>query len=314
MKKVIKLKENEFVLLLNKIISEGDAKTKLSWNVLTTDQRNNLIKLGDEVFRKIKNYSDTSENGMGRIDNILEKHGNGLSLGIPDKDFLEKNKRDIEFVLKSVPISSKNFNNLMDMKYLVNTQLEEPNKKHLLLFHELVGDNIVWSLVNMYDTNIKLWIRLMNERYMDSEFSTIDEFIDNYFLGGVDSYAAGDLLSTMLKDREKIASEIFKFTWGKGQRTEKTFLSYLISIGFKEENIKVFSGEGNYVDRAGIDMAIFHDGTWIAVQVKSSYEDAENAIPYKGISVYPEYIGLTPNFYCFYKKNTRPITFKELFD
>jgi hypothetical protein len=59
-------------------------------------------------------------------------------------------------------------------------------------------------------------------------------------------------------------------------------------------------------------MAIFHDGYWVPVQVKSSYGEAQKAIPYGGISVYPEHQpGKNPEFYYFFDKKTRPLKFEE---
>jgi len=274
----------------------------LSYRNLNDSQINNIKSKGMSVFNSVKNYTKP-ETGQ-HINDWLRRYN--LQVSAPSEEFIIQNIKDI-----------------------LEKQLEEPESKNVVLFHEIKGENIQeWSLVNMFDNNVMLWLRLINEKISqensplklkDLKKDSIDNLINEYYGDGdTKSFAAHDLLLAMFEKRHNIFKEVFSKTWTPGSKTENNFISYLISLGVSDKDIRKFSGEGNFVDRAGIDCAIKNisgsltkkiDSDWIPVQVKPNQSDALKAIPSKGISVYP----FGDTFYYVEDQNTPAKKIDELF-
>lgn len=301
--------------------------TEINYRSLTDSQKNLIKGKGMEVFKSIKNFIDPETNND--INHWLRKYD--LVVSVPDKEFLEKNISDISFALIKLPLNSAKSSSLSVIREYLKQQLVDPNNKKVLLFHELKGDKQEWSLVNMFDNNILLWARLINKKINDKEFieelmsepgyeeGDIDFLLKFYFgKGDTSTHAAHDLFRAMIKERKSIFDDIFSFTWGGGQKVESNFEKYLDILGVSRDNFKNFSGEGNFVDRAGIDCAIKNisdslskkvDSEWIPVQIKPSQRDALKSIPFKGIAVYP----YGHSFYYYESKDAPPKKIDELF-
>lgn len=288
------------------IISENQLQLILSEGVkytdFTSDQLNDIERLGEKAFNKIKSFRDE---GTGRdINYWLNKYG--LTISIPSEDFLKKNLEDVNFVLDNIRVSRKKEDNLWEVKYTLEEQLSSRARKFIYLFHEVKENgDLEWSFVNMFDNNRKLWIRLMNKRYPDIKKEEIPDKIREYFSDGS---AEHDLLSAMIHNRKEIFDEVFTETWGGGTEVENRFFKKvepLVPAG----NLKVFSGKGNFVDRSGIDAALKCGDYWMPIQVKSSQTEAIRSIPYGGISVFPA----GENFYFFQSKENAAKMFTQDF-
>lgn len=303
MKKSIRLYENELVSLVKRIIMENSGR-KLEWNSFTKEQRKQMENLGFKLLVNIKNFTKETEDGVKDINHWLEKHN--LVIRKPSDEYINQNIEDIEFALDNLPLSNgKTFLLKKNLKILQN-QLNTSNKDNYL-FYEKDGDNLTWSLVNLYDNNIKLWIRLLNNRYTFPGKIDIDSLIKNYFGDcSVNTPAGKDIFKAMTNDREILSKEIFEKTWGGGREIEDIFVKFLLKLGINPENIHIFSGEGNFVDRAGIDLAIKHNGFYIPIQVKSTGPEAQSSVPEGGIAVFP----YNMKFYC-YDGGEKPMEFIE---
>jgi hypothetical protein len=301
MNKIIRLSESDFLSLIKDIIKESEMseknthKGKITYRDLTYNQKSKIKGLGMKIFDVIKNYVEPSTNK--NINYWLEK--NGLQLKVPNRKFLEKNIDDIRFVLSNLKISKTKKEDLKEKLDFLELQLEHPNSKYIVLFHE---DDEEWSIVNMFDNNITLWVHLINQHLDSNSEINLDEFLEEYFNGDSDSDAAHDLLRAILIDRKTHKETIFKKTWGGGQEVENNFFEYLKNSGVKLENLRFFSGGGNFVDRAGFDGAMKCRNIWFSIQIKSSQSDAFDSIPYEGISVFSS----EGEFYYFHDKNKPP--------
>ena len=282
--KKIRLNESELVSLVKTIIMEQFTNVKnegkLVYRDLSYDEKEKIKREGEKVFLLIKNFRD--EKTGNDINHWLMKYG--LSVSVPGESFLIKNIQDVTFALNNLPLSEKKRKNLQESLDFLQLQIENPDSKFIVLFHEEKNE---WSICNMFDNNVILWINLINNRIEKNNISDSKEYLKTYFQGGIESEAAHDLLRAMLFDRHIHKEKIFKKTWGGGKETEKNFYKELIKLGFHADDFIIFSGEGNFVDRNGIDAAIKCNGKWIPVQIKPNQNDAINTIPYKGISVYP---------------------------
>lgn len=297
----------------------------LSYRNLNDSQINNIKSKGMSVFNSVKNYTKP-ETGQ-HINEWLRRYN--LQVSAPSEEFIIQNIKDITFAIINLPLRDATKRSLVNVRLLLEKQLEEPESKNVVLFHEIKGENIQeWSLVNMFDNNVMLWLRLINEKISqensplklkDLKKDSIDNLINEYYGDGdTKSFAAHDLLLAMFEKRHNIFKEVFSKTWTPGSKTENKFISYLISLGVSDKDIRKFSGEGNFVDRAGIDCAIKNisgsltkkiDSDWIPVQVKPNQSDALKAIPSKGISVYP----FGDTFYYVEDQNTPAKKIDELF-
>ena len=303
MKKNIRLYESELVSLVKRIIMEK-SEQKLRWSSFTKEQRKKMENLGFNLLINIKNFTKETEDGVKDINHWLEKHN--LVIRKPSDDYIIQNIEDIEFALKNLPLSKgKTFLLKKNLKILEN-QLNT-SKKDNYLFYEKNGDTLIWSLVNLYDNNINLWIRLLNKRYTFPGKIDIDSLIDKYFGDcGINTNAGKDIFNAMTNDREILSKEIFEKTWGGGREVEDLFVRFLLKIGIDSNSIRIFAGEGNFVDRAGIDLSIKYNNVYIPIQVKSIDSEAKYSVPEGGISVFPNNM----RFYC-YDGGEEPIEFKD---
>jgi len=285
MKKIIRLYESELVSLVKRTIMES-YNNKIELSSLTYNQRKKIESSGAKVLENIKNFTKQTEEGKKDINYWLNKHG--LSLTKPSNEYIAKNIEDIEFAIENLPLGWKE-NVLKEKLNLFKLQQENPTENFIVLFYEIVGDDLKWSYVNLYDTNVIFWIRLMNKRYDSSTKENIDSLIREYFGDlSVNTFAAKDMFKSMMNERQVLSKQIFDKTWGGGREVEIAFVKKLLELGIKGDDIKVFGGEGNWVDRFGIDLAFKFKGTYIPVQVKSKKESAKKSIPFQGVSAYPE--------------------------
>jgi hypothetical protein len=130
----------------------------------------------------------------------------------------------------------------------------------------------------------------MSENPDTQNIKSTSELIDIYFERKRENVVGGEAFYDLAKamiDRAKHEENIINRTWGGGQETEKRFVSALLSNGFTDDDIRVFSGEKNVVDGIGIDLAVKCDNRWIPIQVKSNENDASQFIPNKGFATFP---------------------------
>ena len=273
---------------------------QLDYQSLSVQDIRFIKKCGREVFEVVKKtFVEQGEPFNSYLKN------KGISISVPSDNFLNKNYDDISFVFSNLPISKQKGVELLRIYHLIEKQLNDKDHKGILLFHEVNQDSEDWSFVNMFDNNVTLWIRLINQSLSDPKdrfFEFIKshpdyeegsedniQFILEVYFGdcGPDSFASYDLGSAILYDRRSIFKDIFDKTWGGGKKIEESFIKYLLDHGITDDDLKIFSGEGNFVDRIGIDLAVKIDNIWIPVQVKSSFTSTTGSIPYQGISVFP---------------------------
>lgn len=279
------ISENQLQLIL----SEG----RLSYRDFSQDQLYKIERGGEKAFAKIKVWRD--QNTGRDINHWLNQFG--LTISVPSREFLVKNLNDVNFALSGLPLSEIKKEKLREVRDFIEFQLDK-GSKFIYLFHEILPDGTLeWSFVNMFDNNRKLWIRLMNQRYPNVNKDNLDKLIEEYFSDGS---AEHDLLRAMIYDRKTIFDEIFSDTWGGGTAVENEFFD-LVRQNVPEDRIHVFSGKGNFVDRAGIDAGIKCGDSWVPVQVKSSQAEAFSSIPSKGISVFP-----TPEGFHYFRNKNEP--------
>ena len=289
--------------LIRKILREEfilENHRALTYGSLSNDEREQIKTKGKEIFLKFKLYNLT------KINNFFENHG--LFLGAPSKEFLVKNINDAKFALEHLPLSNWNRNKISDEKFFMEKQYdaiekyekgEEPHKgRWYEFFHEKSlpeeKKEAVWSIVNLFDNNVSLWAQLINDWMSENpdtqNIKSTSELIDIYFKRKKENVVGGEAFYDLAKamiDRAKHEENIINRTWGGGQETEKRFVSTLLSNGFTDDDIRVFSGEKNVVDGIGIDLAVKCDNRWIPIQVKSNENDASQFIPNKGFSTFP---------------------------
>lgn len=237
-------------------------------------------------MENIKKFTKETETGKKDINHWLSKHG--LLLRKPSENYIKNNIEDIEFALDNLPLGWKE-KPLREKLDLFKTQQDNPTENFIVLFYEVVGNDLKWSYVNLYDTNIIFWLRLINKRYESPAKENINSLIDEYFGDlSVNTFAAKDMFKSMMDERQVLSRQIFDKTWGGGRDVEIAFVKKLLELGVKGDDIKVFGGEGNWVDRFGIDLAFKFKGSYIPVQVKSKKDSAKKTVPFQGISAYPE--------------------------
>jgi len=289
--------------LIKRILREEyllESRPDLTYHNLSYDEREKIKSKGKEIFRKFKIYD------LDKINKYFEKYG--LFLGAPSKEFIINNLEDIEFAMKNLPLSKWAEKKLDDdrsnLKHqyigIENYELgKSPHKTRFYeFFHEVkMSDEkkeLTWSIVNLFDNNIKVWAQLINDWIDEDEdakkIESTPKLIDTYFNlelnGKKGDKAFLDLIKAMV-ERGKHEQNIINHTWGGGQQTEEDFVRALLNNGFTQEKIYVFSGEKNIVDGVGIDLAVKCDGRWIPIQVKSNESDASNFIPYQGFGTFP---------------------------
>jgi hypothetical protein len=265
---------------------------------LSNGEKQMIKSNGEKIFGEFK-LMDINE-----LNDLFKE--SGLFYGSPDKEFLERNIKDISFAVSKIDLYTKSRETLMEKKDLMVLQLNsiiefESGKRknisrHIEFFHEIPNEEdkkMVWSIVNMFDNNYLLWINFIN-KYLDEigfnrQINSNPTLINHYFNltdSNGDKKASKDLIDAMI-NRAHYQKIIFNKTWGGGQKVEQEFISKLKSIGFSDDQIYVFSGEKNAVDGVGIDLAVKCEYRWVPIQVKSSEGEASHHIPYKGFSCFP---------------------------
>jgi hypothetical protein len=266
---------------------------KIGYNLLSEDDKEKIKKRGNNVFVQLVSKIRKDD----KLKNLFKE--SGLHYGVPDKEYLIKNINDAKFALDNLPLQYNTRDKLTEKKDEYDSQLksidnfEKGEQKGVgpwVVFfqEESKNGNMGWSEVNLYNDNIKIWITLINDwmKVSEENFSSISELIDYYFNLDNGERALEDLKIAML-NREKHSKETIRGTWGGGQQVEQEFKSRLLSLGFRESDIRMFSGGKNVVDNVGIDLAIRCNDRWIPIQVKSNSKDASTQIPYQGFSTFP---------------------------
>jgi hypothetical protein len=277
----------------------------LTYKGLSENDKDKIKINGESVFTQLKGINEEE------LNKYLKDYN--LYYGEPSKDYLIKNITDIDFALKNIDLEDSVFLKLTKQKVIIIDQLNNNDKnnndknnddksteeksKNIKFFQEIPTENNEksgWSIVNMFNTNIKFWIDLINDFLMKvnikNKLTNID-IINLYFNYKENNKkyrrALYDLLDAMI-NRSVFEKKIINKTWGGGQKVEQDFILELKSIGFSDDQIYVFSGEKNVVDQeGGIDLAIKCKNLWIPIQVKSNLTDALRKIPYNGFSSYP---------------------------
>lgn len=280
-------------ILKEEIISENFQS--ISYGNLSDDDKKNIKESGVKIFDKFKLAN------FEKLNDFFKEHG--LFYGTPDKEYLQNNSTHIEFALDYLPLTSGTKDNLREKQSRIMRQLESIEKfergelptkgRHFEFFHEIPKkeeEKMVWSIVNLFDNNIKLWIKLINDWLSSAKrtkkITSVSGLINHYFGINNGRKAFTDLIHAMV-DRVNHSENIIKKTWGGGQEIEKSFTTKLLSNNFNENDIHIFSGEKNIVDGIGIDLAVKCEGRWIPIQVKSNQGDAYAAIPYQGFATFP---------------------------
>ena len=278
---------------------------KFPHDKLSDNLRRKIQSKGTEVFKKI------TSSDIEVINSYFEPHG--LEYVIPNEKYIEKNISDARFALKNVPLSKYAYEKLLEKLHFLEFQdeslktykergLEKPGK-YFLFFHEKNGD---WSIVNLFDTNVVLWIKLMS-KHLDKHYKdNLEKFVDWYFSS---RQSLIDLVQAMV-EKAIHYENIFKKTWGGGTQNEDDFINeLLIEHNIDKDRIKKFSGGGNIVDLVGIDVAIKCGDSYVPVQIKSNQKLALSSIPFKGIGVFP----YENTFYYSWKSNDVPKPIEKFF-
>jgi hypothetical protein len=289
---------NDLKKLIRKVLKEElnpENFQGLSYGMLTNDDKKDIKRRGEEVFGKFRKLD------VGTLNKILKDID--LFYGIPDMDYLKDNEEDINFALRNLPLGTKTREKLLEERDTILFQIESIEKyekgesekigRYIEYFREIPkkeGEKMIWSIVNLFDNNISVWVQLINNWLRSigrtKKVSSPSSLIKYYFELDNGEKAFKDLLLAMA-ERAEHNEKIIKRTWVGGQNVEKEFVNKLKSNGFDESDIYVFSGEKNVVDGVGIDLAVKCNNRWIPIQVKSSQNDAENYIPYAGFSTFP---------------------------
>lgn len=274
--------------LIKKVLKENTQENfNLSWNTFSDKQRSIIEERGREVFEDFKHHHNV-------LNELLKQKSIDIDLRIPNSDFIKKNLDDIEWVLNG-PGSNIEYWSSKKRKELTNSK-EQLIDGNLILFHE--GDE--WSLINLFDNNIKLWIQTINntlnydksfERYtLIKEKIDPDLILDIFFnkrkRGTQFTYAQLGFLDN-ITTRLSHSTEIVKGTSEKGFNVENEFYKIVIKR-FGEDNVKVFSSRGGIIDMTGVDMCLNEDGIWKPVQIKTTKQEARKNIPVGGFSAWPK--------------------------
>jgi hypothetical protein len=307
MKKIIRLTESELVSLVKRTIMEDNQSFNIKKCDFFSDENMKLIKLkGKEVFNNFKTKK------LKFLKSFIEKNNpdSNIVLEIGDKEYLEKNLADINFLLENLDITKTLFEYFKGIERDIREDLDNNFKfqnETLVFFKE----NGLWSSINKFDDNIKLWRASIFGYYDNDEkfknivnqSSSCSRAIENFFTQEYEKFEDFSLTYAEAAFLENItigfdtSKKIVKITSEKGDNTENDFVNFLIKnfggVLYNNEtktgNIYVFSSNGGFVDRKGIDLALKRNGTWKKVQVKSNFDEAVMSIPRNGISVFPEF-------------------------
>ena len=273
--------------LIKKILKENisfGSVPSIRYKSLSDGDKESIKSNGVQIFDRFKLMDYKELNDFFR-----EK---GLFYGSPSEEYLKKNIEDIDFALKELPLKFNTRKKLVEKKDALERQSKEGGRNYEF-FHEIPKkeqEKMVWSVVNLFDNNIMLWIRLINDWLISinhtKPIKSISSLINYYFNLENGDKAFEDLKNAMI-NRETHNQNIIKYTWGGGQKVEQDFVSELLRSGFDVSDIYMFSGEKNIIDGIGIDLAIKCSNNWIPFQVKSDVDDANNSVPYEGFSTFP---------------------------
>jgi hypothetical protein len=273
--------------LIKKILKENisfGSVPSIRYKSLSDGDKESIKSNGVQIFDRFKLMDYKELNDFFR-----EK---GLFYGSPSEEYLKKNIEDIDFALKELPLKFNTRKKLVEKKDALERQSKEGGRNYEF-FHEIPKkeqEKMVWSVVNLFDNNIMLWIRLINDWLISinhtKPIKSISSLINYYFNLENGDKAFEDLKNAMI-NRETHNQNIIKYTWGGGQKVEQDFVSELLRSGFDVSDIYMFSGEKNIIDGIGIDLAVKCSNNWISFQVKSDVDDANNSVPYEGFSTFP---------------------------
>jgi hypothetical protein len=273
--------------LIKKILRENNSigsVPSIRYKSLSDSEKESIKSKGVQIFDRFKLMDYKELNDFFR-----EK---GLFYGAPDEEYLSKNIEDIDFALTKLPLKFNTRKKLVEKKDALVRQSKEGGRNYEF-FHEIPKkeqEKMVWSVVNLFDNNIMLWIKLINDWLISinrrKPITSISSLINYYFNLENGDKAFEDLKNAMI-NRELHNQNIIKYTWGGGQKIEQNFVSELLRSGFGVSDIHMFSGEKNIIDGIGIDLAVKCNNNWIPFQVKSNVEDANYSIPYEGFSTFP---------------------------
>lgn len=260
----------------------------LSYSTFTTLERSLIETLGRKTFIEFK-----SPQNIDLLRRLLTKYNPSLELKMPNDDYIQKNVTDIEWILDGPGKELRYWSSKKRKELeLIKKELLE---NEVILYHE--GDD--WSLVNLFDNNVKLWIHNMNylinddpifveELYENSDTITNERIIDVFFNDESSTedltYAQEAFLINILVDFDE-TKKIVSGTYGKGLQVEDEFIK-LVTQKYGKDNVYVFSSKGGVIDMTGVDLCVFYEGRWQPVQVKSNKSEAEKNIPKDGFSVY----------------------------
>jgi len=277
--------ENNFKKIL---LESRQLMKKLSYGDFSPEQRKLIEILGRETFNEFK-LGENSE----KLKQLMSIYNPSLDLKLPSQEYVEKNVTDIDWVLDG-PGKDLEYWGPKKRKKLQDVK-RELLENEVVLYHE--GDE--WSLVNLFDNNIKLWIFNMNylvdndpefvnevfgDKYKLDKDRLINVFFNNESPTAYLTYAQESFLRNILHNFDD-AKELVSGTYGGGLALEDEFINFAIDkVG--SENVYVFSSKGGVIDMTGVDLCVYIYGRWQPVQVKTIESDAKRNIPRGGFSVY----------------------------
>ena len=277
--------ENNFKKIL---LESRQLMKKLSYNDFSPEQRKLIEILGRETFNEFK-LGENSE----KLKQLMSIYNPSLDLKLPSQEYVEKNVTDIDWVLDG-PGKDLEYWGPKKRKKLQDVK-RELLENEVVLYHE--GDE--WSLVNLFDNNIKLWIFNMNylvdndpefvnevfgDKYKLDKDRLINVFFNNESPTAYLTYAQESFLRNILHNFDD-AKELVSGTYGGGLALEDEFINFAIDkVG--SENVYVFSSKGGVIDMTGVDLCVYIYGRWQPVQVKTIESEAKRNIPRGGFSVY----------------------------
>jgi len=248
----------------------------LSYSTFSTLEGSLIETLGRKTFIEFK-----SPQNIDLLRRLLTKYNPSLELKMPNDDYIQKNVTDIEWILDGPGNELRYWSSKKRKELeLIKKELLE---NEVILYHE--GDD--WSLVNLFDNNVKLWIRNMNylinddpifveELYENSDTITNERIIDVFFNDESSTedltYAQEAFLINILVDFDE-TKKIVSGTYGKGLQVEDEFIK-LVTQKYGIDNVYVFSSKGGVIDMTGVDLCVFYEGRWQPVQVKSNKSEA----------------------------------------
>jgi hypothetical protein len=280
--------------------SKNDIITSLSYYGLSDEEKKKIEKLGRQAYKNL-----ISSLSADSLNNFFKENNINLEYGTPTKEYLEKNIVDAEWALKNLPLDESARNKLSHSLFLLQEQLRSDNEgkkgKYVIYFQEKNGDIKEWSIVNLFDNNVTFWLSHINRFLNKREIKRyqIGMLIDRYFS---EPFKETTEDGSSILHKHKLAEDdllisigsvdsyrhIVDKTWNSGSAVESEFVNFLKKNKFNDSSIRVFSGKKNVVDGIGIDLAIYANGKWNPIQVKSNKITNYYVIPKDGFGVYKE--------------------------